>query len=105
VKLGDDPGEWVESKHNLKPSTRSRYQVVLDTFIGAHADITLGDISRQLVREWVVDLSANAAPASVHKTTGVLRQMLAMAVGDNRLVVNPVEGVALPAVGTSSRGF
>jgi hypothetical protein len=31
------------------------------------------------------------APASVHKTVGVLRQVLAMAVNDNRLVLNPVD--------------
>src|SRR6478672_5525149 len=33
------------------------------------------------------------APASIHKTTGVLRQVLATAVRENRLVMNPVEGV------------
>ena len=51
--------------------------------------IALGDISRQLVREWVADLSVDLAPASVHKTVGVLRQVLAMAVAENRLVMNP----------------
>lgn len=105
VKLGEYAGEWLGSKHNLKPSTRSRYQVVVDTFIASHADVPLGDISRQLVREWVADLSATHAPASVHKTIGVLRQVLAMAVSDNRLVLNPADGVELPAVGTVEQRF
>ncbi len=38
------------------------------------------------------------APASGHKTIGVLRQVLATTVKENRLVVNPVDGVELPAV-------
>jgi integrase len=61
-------------------------------------NVALGDISRQLVREWVAEWSSEMAPASVHKTVGVLRQVLGMAVSDNRLVLNPVDGVELPAV-------
>ena len=105
VSLGVYAAEWLESKHNLKPSTRARYQVVLDTFIADHAGVAIGDISRQLVREWVADLSAQRSPATVHKVVGVLRQILAMAVSDNRLVLNPVDGVELPAVGTVEQRF
>ena len=77
----------------------------MDGFIQQHADIALGDITRQLVREWVADLNATMAPASVQKTVGVLRQVLAMAVAENRLVVNPVDGVELPAVPTMEQRF
>ncbi|GAA1681594.1 site-specific integrase [Mycolicibacterium murale] len=105
VKLGEYAAEWLESKHNLKPSTRARYQVVLDTFIAEHADVALGDISRQLVREWVAALSAKRSPATVHKAVGVLRQVLDMAVSDNRLVLNPVDGAELPAVGHIEQRF
>ncbi|WP_370501474.1 tyrosine-type recombinase/integrase [Mycolicibacterium sp. jd] len=105
VSLGVYAAEWLESKHNLKPSTRARYQVVLDTFIADHAAVAIGDISRQLVREWVSALSAKRSPATVHKVVGVLRQVLAMAVTDNRLVLNPVDGVELPAVRTVEQRF
>src|SRR6476620_1652912 len=105
VKLGEYAKEWLESKHKLKPSTRARYQVVLDTVIAARADVALGDISRQLVRVWVADLSVDLAPASVHKSVGVLRQVLAMAVAENRLVVNPVDGVELPSVTAAEQRF
>lgn len=71
----------------------------------SHADVALGDVSRQLVRDWVAELSASHAPASVHKTIGVLRQVLAMAVSDSRLVLNPADGVELPAVGTVEQRF
>jgi integrase len=60
--------------------------------------MALGDINRQFVREWAADLSVDLAPASVHKTVGVLRQVLAMAVNDNRLAMNPVDGIELPSV-------
>lgn len=105
VKLGDYAQEWLSSKHNLKPSTRARYQVVLDTALAKHTDVALGDISRQFVRKWVADLSQDLAPASVHKTVGVLRQVLAMAVTENRLVMNPVDGVELPSVTTVEQRF
>jgi integrase len=105
VKLGKYAREWLDSKHKLKPSTRARYQVVLDTVIAAHSDVALGDISRQFVREWVADLSVDLAPASVHKSIGVIRQVLAMAVRENRLVMNPVDGVELPAVTAAEQRF
>ena len=70
-----------------------------------YADMALGDISRQFVREWVADLSVDLAPASVHKTIGVLRQVLAMAVTENRLVINPVDGVELPPVSSVEQRF
>jgi integrase len=105
AKLGEYAREWLDSKHKLEPSTRARYQVVLDTAITKYADMALGDISRQFVSEWVADLSVDLAPASVHKTIGVLRQVLAMAVKDNRLAMNPVDGVELPPVKTIEQRF
>lgn len=105
VKLGEYAQEWLDSKHALKPSTRARYQVVLDTAIKRRANMALGDISRQWVREWVAELRTEMAPATVHKTIGVLRQVLAMAVAENRLVLNPVDGVELPSVGSVEQRF
>ncbi|MCV7214717.1 site-specific integrase [Mycobacterium crocinum] len=105
VQLGEYAREWLGSKHKLKPSTRARYQAVPDTFIADHAAVAIGDVSRQLVREWVADLSRTHAPASVHKAIGVLRQVLAMAVAENRLVMNPVDGVELPSVESVEQRF
>lgn len=105
MQLGPYAQEWLDSKHALKPSTRSRYQVVLDTAIARHAALRLGDINRQFVREWVADLRMEMAPASVHKTVGVLRQVLEMAVAENRLAMNPVTGAELPAVESVEQRF
>jgi hypothetical protein len=45
------------------------------------------------------------ATASVQKTVNVVRQVLAMAVTDNRLVLNPVDGVELPSVTAVEQRF
>ena len=105
VKLGQYAQQWLDSKHKLKASTRARYQIVVDTAVARYSEMALGDISRRFVREWVTDLSVDLAPASVHKTVGVLRQILAMAVEDNRLAVNPVDGVELPPVTHAEQRF
>lgn len=107
VKLGDYAAEWLASKHSLKPSTRARYQVVLDNFIDDHAEVPLGDISPKRVREWVADLSRDRAPATVHKSIGVLRQVLEMAVKETppRLAINPVGRVELPSIEEGEQRF
>lgn len=100
VKLGEYARAWLDGKHDLKPSTRDRYQRVLDVHLDKKKDVALGDISRAWVRDWVADLSKEMAATTVHKVVGVLRQVLAMAVEDNRLVANPCDGVALPSTAT-----
>lgn len=79
--------------------------MTLDTLIAAHANIAIGDITRAAVRDWVSDLSVDSAPSTVHNEIGVLRQVLAMAVDENRLVVNPVDGVELPTVRAAEQRF
>jgi len=100
VKLGEYAQAWLDGKHDLKPSTRDRYQRVLDVHLAKKKDVPLGDISRAWVRDWVADLSGRMAATTVHKIVGTLRQVLAMAVDDNRLVANPCDGVALPSTVT-----
>ncbi len=105
ITLGEYSREWLESKHKLKPSTRARYKIVVEGELAKRGRIALGDITRRWVREWVADLSVDLAPASVHKTVGVLRQVLAMAVAENRLAMNPVDGVELPTVTAVEQRF
>lgn len=105
ITLREFSREWLESKHKLKPSTRARYRIVVEGELAKHGRIALGDITRRWVREWVADLSVDLAPASVHKTVGVLRQVLAMAVAENRLAINPVDGVELPTIRAVEQRF
>lgn len=98
TSLGDYAQEWLDSKHKLKASTRARYQVAIDTHLSRYSKMAIGDITKAFVREWAADLNATMAPASVHKIFTVLRQVLAMAVEENKLVANPAEHVELPTV-------
>lgn len=69
-------------------------------------DVAIADISRQMVRALVADLvNAGAAASSVHKAVGLLRQVLAAAVADNLIAVNPAEGMDLPTVGMTEQRF
>jgi hypothetical protein len=61
VQLGEYAREWLGSKHKLKPSTRARYQVVLDTVIAAHAAVALGT----LVASWYASGSPTLALISL----------------------------------------
>jgi hypothetical protein len=42
----------VTSKHNLKRSTRARYEVTLTVALGGFRDVAIADISRQMAGRW-----------------------------------------------------
>lgn len=106
VRFGELAREWLDAKHNLKPSTKARYEITLDVALADFHGVPVGNISRPMVRALVADLVADgAAPSSVHKAVGLLRQVLAAAVADNRLAVNVAEGVALPAVTAAEQRY
>lgn len=105
ITLGEFSRQWLESKHKLKPSTRARYRIIVEGELAKHGRIPLGDITRRWVREWVSDLSVDLSPATVHKTVGVLRMVLGMAVAESRLAINPVDGVELPTVQAVEQRF
>ncbi|BCO35494.1 site-specific integrase [Mycobacterium heckeshornense] len=106
VKFGDLARGWLASKHNLKRSTRARYESTLTVALARFHDIAIGDISRSMVRALVAELvSGGAAASSVHKAVGLLRQVLATAVADNLIALNPAEGVELPTIRMSEQRF
>lgn len=106
VKFGDLAREWLDAKHNLKPSTKARYEITLTIALARFHHVAIGDIRRPMVRALVADLVADgAAASSVHKAVGLLRQVLASAVADNLLAVNPVDEVELPTVKTAEQRY
>jgi integrase len=105
VKFGVLARAWLDSKHNLKRSTRARYESTLTVALAGFHDIAIGDITRPMVRTLVADLVGGGAASSVHKTVGLLRQVLATAVADNLIAANPAEGAELPTVRTTEQRF
>jgi integrase len=106
VKFGDIARTWLDSKHNIKQSTRARYESTLTVALKGFRDTAIGDITRPMVRALVADLVAGgAAASSVHKAVGLLRQVLAAAVADNLIAVNAADGVELPTVSMTEQRF
>src|SRR5262249_38051590 len=96
----------LDSKHNLKRSTRARYESTLTVALAGFRDIAIGDITRPMIRALVADLvGGGAAASSVHKAVGLLRQGVAAAVADNRLPPNPAEGAEVPTVRMTEQRF
>ena len=56
----------------------------------------LGDVTHAQVQRWLTGLQL--APASIRKVHRMLSMVLAYAVSDGRLAVNPAAGVSLPRV-------
>ena len=91
---------WLGSKVELKPRTFIGYEAMLAS--GKDIDKNFGDwpvdaITRQQVQEWVNARSrAGRKPTTVRNGFFVVRQVLAQAVADKRIVANPCEHVRLP---------
>ncbi|MGH3265795.1 MAG: tyrosine-type recombinase/integrase [Trebonia sp.] len=106
VKFGNLARAWLDSKHNLKRSTRARYESTLTVALASFREVAIADITRPMVRVLVADLvDGGAAASSVHKAVGLLRQVLATAVADNLIAANPAEGVELPTVRVTEQRF
>ena len=106
MRFGDVARAWLDSKHNLKCSTRARYEITLTATLAGFHGVAIGDITRPMVRGLVADMvNGGAAASSVHKAVGLLRQVLATAVADNLIATNPADGVELPTVRMTEQRF
>ncbi|MGW0042263.1 tyrosine-type recombinase/integrase [Rhodococcus sp. NPDC003348] len=110
VPFASAAGEWLESRHDLKPRTRAEYENLLRPKTrgpiatrGLSIDATFGGyplnaITRQQISEWVSALTAaGKKPSTVRHAYFVVRMVLAQAVVDGRLTENPADYVKLPS--------
>jgi integrase len=100
---------WLQSRHDLKPTTRSSYRYMLapvkerqgdgktlgiDAVFGGYP---LNALKRQAITDWVAKLAAvGKKPATVRQNVKVVRMVLAQAVADGRIPFNPAAHVKLP---------
>lgn len=88
VTFGDYAGAWLAARE-LKPTTRSHYGWLLDTYISpTFAARTLRGITPAGVRGWYGELPAARPTARAH-AYGLLRTILATAVADDMIAANP----------------
>lgn len=95
---------WLDSKANLKPSTRERYLQGIRAHIDVRwADTKLAGLRHEAVQEWLN--SIDREPATVRKVHRILSQSLDYAVKAGRLPRNPAAGMSLPRVVTKEMRF
>ncbi|OPX12840.1 tyrosine-type recombinase/integrase [Mycobacterium sp. AT1] len=108
---------WLATRHDLKPRTLAGYREMLtpaaernrdmralgiDAVFGSRA---VNDISRADIAEWVGKLTdAGKSASTVRHHYYVLKQVLAQAVADDRIIVNPADHVKLPTERSVSGG-
>ncbi|ELB89624.1 phage integrase family protein [Rhodococcus wratislaviensis IFP 2016] len=110
-------GEWLASRHDLKPRTHAEYANLLrpkktgpiatralsiDATFGGYP---LNAITRKQISEWVRALTAaGKKPSTVRHAYFVVRMVLAQAVVDGRLTTNPADYVKLPTERSAAGG-
>lgn len=87
VAFGEYAAVWLKDR-DLKPRTRSHYQKLLDHQLKTWHGVAVKDIRPESVREWHAHLDPKHPTIKAH-AYGLLRAILATAVGDSLLAVNP----------------
>src|SRR4029077_19703690 len=99
ITFGAVAESWLVSKVNLAASTRARYRSALDVhLLPAFGAVPLSDITPERIRHWIAGAAVSSAAATVRKNCTVLHQVLAQAVTDGRLAVNPAAELELPTI-------
>ena len=89
---------WLKER-DLKPRTRSHYQALLDNQLKTWDAMPINDIRPEMVRDWHANLNKKHATTKAH-AYGLLRAILATAVSDGLLPVNPCH---IRGAGTAKR--
>ena len=92
--LGEYARTWLDTRTNrrgepLKPRTRSEYDRLLATCLEPLAELRLNAITPALVRDWYTGLQSSGTVTQAARAYGLLRAIMATAVDDGRLAVNP----------------
>jgi integrase len=105
MKTADFADEWLKAQSHLKPSTRVKYEGILDKHVRPRFGTTpLAKITHTDVTEWVGGLS-HLAPGSVRYIHRVLYLIMELAVRDGRIVKNPAAGVRLPKLPKAAKNY
>jgi len=106
ISVGTWSDVWLNAHSNLKPTTRGAYAWILKKHILPRwGRVSIIDVTHTAVQVWVTELSDSLAPLSVRKIHLVLSGVMKYAVRDRRIPRNPCDGVRLPRVAESDRGY
>ena len=107
ITVGEWSGRWLETKVDLKPSTRARYEGLLRVnVLPRWGEIRLADVTHEGVAAWIADLTASGlSAATVRQAHRVLSLTFSLAVRDGRLARNPADRVPLPRAAKHEKVF
>ena len=92
--------EWAEKwleQGQWRPRTKQGYATHYRSMVADRwANVPVGAIERDDVREWVAELSARLAPRSVRHAVTALGQIAQLAVDSGAIPRNPARGLRLP---------
>jgi integrase len=104
LTVGEWADDWLAAQADLAPTTRNRYAGILSKHVRPRwGQVRLADVTHAEVQRWLTRL--DLAPASVRKVHRVLSMVLAYAVKDGRLALNPAAGVSLPRLREAEKRF
>lgn len=88
ITFGQYADQWVQ-RRDLKPRTQDHYRSLLDRqILPAFTDVPLKALTSEAVRDWHADLDRTRPTLRAH-AYGLLRTILATAVVDEKIPVNP----------------
>lgn len=98
ITVGDWVQRWIQTKVDLKPSTKARYEGILrGNVLSQWRDVRLADVTRGDVAAWIATLTASGlAPSTVRQIHRVFSLSLTLAVRDGRMARSPADHVPLP---------
>jgi integrase len=106
AKVRDIAERWYATTAILKPSTRQSYRSLLDEHVLPRwGEVELRRLTHSGIAIWTAELSVSRSASTTRKALGVLRQVLALAVADRRLAINPANGVAQPRLPLAEQRF
>ena len=106
ITVGEWAGHWYDDQLQLKTTTLSGYRHSLDKHVLPRwGSVRLVEVGHADVQAWVTMLSRTLAPSTVRQVYLVLAGLIKYAVRDGRLSRNAAQGVQLPRVVKSSRGY
>lgn len=95
IRIGELGERWWAQRVNIKPSTRHNEQAIWRVHVLPRwGNAPVRTVTKAGIQEWIA--TNNWSATTARHAYGLLRQVLAFAVDQQRLKVNPAVGVKLP---------
>lgn len=104
--VGELSAQWMDAAIHLSPGTVATYRRDLDRYIlPAFGTIDPTRLTAPMIQKWLNRELQRLAPSSVHRHYRTLRTMLAWAVRQGQLTLNPCDRVQPPRVAKKAPAF